>query len=405
MAESCGWMRARAGRTGYAADRLVKTLRRLLIWALVLAGLGAAAFYGLRRQPPVVTVHTIARGLVEATVANTRAGTVKARRRAKLAPSVGGQVDKLLVKEGDHVAEGQVLIELWHQDLDAQLALARSEAERAAALAEQARLQAEFAEREAKRQQELRQQDIGAEGTVDRMVSAAQAARAAERAAVAEAASRKNQVDAITAQLERLRITAPFAGIVAEVNGEIGEFVTPSPVGIPTPPAVDLIDDGAPYVTAPIDEVDAARVRTGMTARITLDAFGKRAFAGKVHRIAPYVTDREKQARTVDVEVEFVAAPADVQLLPGYSADVEILIEAKDGIVRVPTECLRDGDTALVVGPDGTIDARKVTLGLANWRFAEVTAGLTAGDRVVADHDQKGLENGTLVRTAGDRSP
>ncbi|MFO1076130.1 MAG: efflux RND transporter periplasmic adaptor subunit [Planctomycetota bacterium] len=380
----------------------MKLLRRLLLWALVLAALGAAAFYGLKKQPPLVAAHTVARGPVEATVANTRAGTVNARRRAKLAPSMGGQVDKLLVKEGDRVEQGQVLMELWHVDLDAQLALARSEAERATALAEQARLQAEFAERDAKRQQELQQQDISAEGSVDRLVSAAEAARAAQRAAVAEAASRKIQIDAILAQLDRLSIKAPFAGIVAEVNGELGEFVTPSPVGIPTPPAVDLIDDGAPYVTAPIDEVDAARVRTGMTARITLDAFGKRAFAGKVRRIAPYVTDREKQARTVDVEVEFTEHAADVQLLPGYSADVEILIDSRADVVRVPTDCVRDGDVVLRIGGDGVLTETRIEPGLANWRFVEVKNGLAAGDRIVGSHDQTGLQTGTRVRTASD---
>ena len=61
-------------------------------------------------------------------------------------------------------------------------------------------------------------------------------------------------------------LTAPFDGVVAEVNAELGEYVTPSPPGIPTPPAVDLIDDRCLYVTAPIDEVDAPEIRTGMPA-------------------------------------------------------------------------------------------------------------------------------------------
>ena len=112
---------------------------------------------------------------------NTRAGTVQANRRAKLAPSTGGQVERLLVKEGDRVVAGQVLLELWRDDLEAQLALARSEVERATALAEQARLQAELAEREAKRAEALLQQEIGAGDVVDRAVSQAKAERARER--------------------------------------------------------------------------------------------------------------------------------------------------------------------------------------------------------------------------------
>jgi HlyD family secretion protein len=142
-------------------------------------------------------------------------------------------------------------------------------------------------------------------------------------------------------------------------------------------------------------------VQVGMRARVTLDAFGKRAFAGRVRRIAPYVMDREKQARTVDVEVEFVEAPQDALLLPGYSADVEILIETRDDVVRVPTESLREGATVLVVQDDGVLAARTVETGLANWRFTEVTGGLRAGERIVGSFDQKGLDDGVRVQLAG----
>jgi HlyD family secretion protein len=373
----------------------LKTLRRLLFWSLLLGGLVLGGVLLTREQPPTVTVHKVARGVVEATVANTRAGTVQANRRAKLAPSTGGQVQRLLVKEGDRVTEGQVLLELWRDDLEAQLALARSEVERATALAEQARLQAELAEREAKRAEALQQQEIGAGDVVDRAVSQAKADRARERAAVAEGLTRQKQVQSIEAQISRMTLRAPFAGIVAEVNGEVGEFVTPSPVGIPTPPAIDLIDEARPYVSAPIDEVDAARVQVGMTARVTLDAFGKRQFAGRVRRIAPYVLDREKQARTVDVEVEFEDPPGDSKLLPGYSADVEILIETRSDVVRVPTESLRDGSVVFVVRDDGTLATRTIEVGLANWRFTEVTSGLVAGERIVTAH--AGLANGIKV--------
>jgi HlyD family secretion protein len=155
-------------------------------------------------------------------------------------------------------------------------------------------------------------------------------------------------------------------------------------------------------VIAPIDEVDAAQVRVGMTARITLDAFGKRTFAGKVRRIAPYVLDREKQARTVDVEVELAATPDVEALLPGYSADVEILLASRDDVLRVPSDAVRDGNV-LVVGSDGVLATRGVTTGLANWRHTEIVDGLAAGERIVAAHDEQGVVAGarvTVARTA-----
>ena len=164
----------------------MKALRTLLILALVVAALVAGGLYLSRPKPVHVTLTTAELGMVEATVSNTRAGTVTANLRAKLAPPMGGQVQKLLVKEGDHVSPGQVLLELWNEDLTAQLAVAKAEAVRAQALAEEARLRSEWAERDAKRQEDLAERDISAEERVDRARSDAEAARATMQAAMAQ---------------------------------------------------------------------------------------------------------------------------------------------------------------------------------------------------------------------------
>jgi HlyD family secretion protein len=209
----------------------------------------------------------------------------------------------------------------------------------------------------------------------------------------------------IKAQIERTVLRAPFNGVVAELNGEIGEFVTPSPVGVPTLPAVDLIDDTSLYVNAPIDEVDAAQVQTGMPVRVTLDAFRGKAVDGTVRRIAPYVLDREKQARTVDVEVDLGKLPEGVVLLAGYSADVEIVLQERRDILRLPSEALRDGRKVLVLGDDGVLSERVVETGLANWRFTEVLSGLKPGERVVVTPDRAGVESGARVKVEGASAP
>ncbi len=373
---------------------LLPVFRRLILTLLVLGGVAAAIWFTARPKPVTVELHVVARGTVEATVANTRAGTVQVHRRARLAPSIGGQVSRLLVGEGDRVAEGQVLMELWHADLNAQLALAESEAARATAAVEEVRLRAELSEREAQRQLELQVREVAAEQRVDRAVSEAKALRAAQHAAEAEAAVRRSQIDVVKAQLERTVLKAPFAGIVAEVNAELGEFATPSPVGIPTPPAVDLIDDSAPYVSAPIDEVDAARVQPGMEVRVTLDAFRGRALPGRVRRVAPYVLDREKQARTLEVTVDLVDPPRELVLLPGYSADIEVLLERRADVLRVPSEALREGNKVFVLGVDGVLAERDLRIGLANWRFTEVTGGLEPGARIVTSLGRPGVAAG-----------
>jgi HlyD family secretion protein len=206
------------------------------------------------------------------------------------------------------------------------------------------------------------------------------------------------------AGLSRTRLIAPFAGVVAKIEGELNEYVTPSPVGVQTPPAVDLIEDNCFYVTAPIDEVDAAAVRVGMTARITLDAFKGRQFAGSVRRIAPYVLDVEKQARTVDVEAAFVDQGDFQDLLAGYSADVEIILAAKADGLYIPTEALIDGRRVYVYNPEKkNVHLVDVTTGLANWAVTEIVGGLSEGQQVVVNVDKPGLADGVAAVPGGDR--
>jgi HlyD family secretion protein len=185
--------------------------------------------------------------------------------------------------------------------------------------------------------------------------------------------------------------------VIAEINGELGEFVTPSPVGIPTPPTVDLIDASCLYISAPIDEVDAPRIRAGLPARISLDAFPERVFPGHVRRVAPYVLDQEKQARTVEIEA-VLDDVTDAGLLAGYSADVEVVLDERSDALRLPSSVILPDRTVYVFDPaTSTIAARTVETGIANWEYTEILGGIAAGDRVVSSVDREGVANGALV--------
>jgi HlyD family secretion protein len=373
-----------------------------LLILLLVAGAAAAWWYSARPHPVKVRVATVERGAVEEIVANTRAGTVKACRRARLAPGTGGQIAQLEVHEGDRVEAGQLLLALWNRDLIARLELAEREAEASAARARAACLNADQAAREAARQEKLRERRMASEEAVDRAQTAAATGRAECEAAHATARVAAARVGVAEAELARTRLTAPFAGVIAEVSGELNEYVTPSPPGIPTPPAVDLIDDSCFYISAPIDEVDAARVRLGHAARVTLDAYRDREFLGVVRRIAPYVLDQEKQARTVEVEVVIAHPPDDPPLLAGYSADVEIVTAVAEDTLSIPTSAITPGlgdvpDAVLVLEADGRLVSRDIETGLANWERTEVTAGLAAGEQVVLSTDREGVEPGGLA--------
>jgi HlyD family secretion protein len=191
-------------------------------------------------------------------------------------------------------------------------------------------------------------------------------------------------------------LVAPFDGTVAKIVGEVGEYSTPSPPGVATPPAIDLIDESCLYVAAPMDEVDAPKIAVGQPVRITLDALPGKAFAGKVRRIAPYVTAVEKQARTVEVEVNFDDPQAAGRLLVGYSADVEVILDVKRDVLRVPSSALLQGARVLLL-QDGQLVERPVKTGLANWEHTEIVQGLQGGERLVTSLDRAGVKAGAAA--------
>ena len=373
---------------------MLRRHRILFISLLIIIGISLLVAYIKRPRPVTVAVQEVTRGEVLSTIANTRAGTLKACQRARLSPSIGGQIENLPVKEGDRVEAGQLLLEIWNDDLQAQVTLAQHEHQASIALAREACIIAEVAKREAVRQRTLRKKNLASEESVDRAEGESYAKLAACDAANTSAKVSESRVDVAQAALARTRLTAPFKGEVAEVNGELGEFLTPSPIGIATLPAIDLIDYTCLYVSAPIDEVDAPQIRPQMPARISLDAFAGKIFDGTVRRVAAYVLDMEKQSRTVEIEVEFSNTENIKNMLPGYSADAEVILDRRANVLRIPTVALFDRNKVLVFKHDGLLEKRQIKVGMSNWSFTEAVEGLVEGEQIVISLDREGVEDG-----------
>lgn len=373
--------------------------KKILLSVIALVSIVAVIVYVRRPQPIDVNVYTLSAGEVLATVANTRVGTIKACRRAYLAPATGGQVAALHVRESDKVKQGQLLLEVWNQDLKAQVDLKKVQIKAHRATAEQTCELASGAEREAARLTKLQKnKQIVSVEQVDKSVTNSLAQRAACRAATLAIDVAKAELAVAEAAVRRTLVLAPFDGSVAEVNAELGEFVTPSPPGIPTLPPIDLLDVSCLTVSAPIDEVDAAAIRTGMSACVSLDAFADKRCSGIVTRIAPYVLEKEKQARTVEVEVTLKDPKDLAELLPGYSADIEILVSKKENVLRLPAEAILENNRVLLVDENNVIHEQSFQPGLSNWTFTEVLSGLNSGDRVVLSIGKEGVVDGAMVR-------
>ena len=372
--------------------------RRRLIRLAIVVVLLAGGYLVARRtvlapEAVKVTVARVGRGEVQETVTNSRAGTVKARRRAQLSPDVGGRVLELPFRAGDRVPAGAVVLRLDDSIVRAQVEVAERDLAAAQAQSRQACLAAEQARRELDRNRELATQGIVSADVLDRLSTAASTQAAGCEASRRGAERARAAVGLAQAELGRTVLRAPFDAVVAESSTHVGEFVTPAPPGVPMPPVMDLLDPSTVYVSAPMDEVDAARLRAGLPVRVSLDPLPGRDLAGTVLRVAPYVLDVEQQNRTVEIEVELADRALAATLLPGTSADVEVILGARDGVLRIPTPALQEERKVLVLEGGQLVD-RQVNVGLRNWDFSEVKGGLREGESVVLSLDRDGVEVG-----------
>jgi HlyD family secretion protein len=355
----------------------------------------------LRPKAVPVTVYRVAAGRVEENVTNSRAGTVKSRRRAELSSEVGGRVAELPAQKGSRVPRGTLMMRIADPDSRAQVQVQDSAVAAARSSRPEVCRQAELAERELARNRRLAAEQIVSTEILDQL----QSRRDVALASCDSARSRIRQAQAALAlaraNLEKTVLRAPFDGIVADVTTEVGEWITPSPPGLPIPPVIVLYDDAATYVSAPMDEVDVAKIRVGQPARVTLDAYAGRSFAARVTRVAPYVLDVQEQNRTFEIEAELDDGAFARKLLPGASADVEVILASRENVLRIPGYAVLEGGRVLLV-ENRRLVARPVETGLKNWQFAEVTKGLSAGDAIVVSLDRAEVKEGARVSIAGE---
>jgi HlyD family secretion protein len=350
----------------------------------------------LRPKLVPVTVQRVESGRVEDSVVNSRAGTVQSRLRSEMSPGIAGLVVAIPARKGAHVKKGDVLLRLDDTEQQARAQSAMRTLDAARAIAEQARIEAEYAERQWKRTQELARQQVVSETAFDADRTQGQTTQKALTAANARVQEAEASLEAAKSILDKTVITAPFDGVVLDVTTEVGEWISPSPPGVPIPPVLDVIDPRALYVSAPIDEADVARIRVGLPARLTLDAFRGRSFKGKLSYVSSFVETRQEQNRTLRVEAVLEETQLPENLLPGLSADIEVILDARENVLRIPTYALLENNRVLVAAGDRLVE-RKVATGLHNWSFTEITSGLAAGEQVVVSLDRPEVKAGARV--------
>ena len=346
-----------------------------------------------------VVMPRVDRGRVEATVVNSRAGTIESRQHSQMSPGISGLVVAIPVEKGEAVEKGAILLRLDDTEYRAQVNLAERSLDAARAVAEQACLTAEQATRELRRAESLSEQALLSSQEFEEAQTTAASAQAecsAAREKVKEAAASLAVARAIFAKTVMI---APFDGVVLDVTTEVGEWISPSPPGVYIPPIIDLINPHDLYVSAPIDEADVARVHTGLPIRITLDAFRDRSFTGTLSYAASYVETRERQNRTLTVEATFDSTDLPENLLPGLSADIEVILDAHEDVIRIPSYALLEGNQVLRFS-EGRLEAVNVETGLRNWESTEILSGLQEGDPIVISLDRQEVKPGAQAEIA-----
>lgn len=382
--------------------------RSLVAAGCVLAA-AVAAFLALRLRPVAVVVAPITRGrAVEAIYAT---GTVEPVERVVVKAQVSEHVAALLAREGAAVEPGQLLarIESPVRDLalsqaETQLGRARTQAgtrsPQLGALEAQARAlrsELELARLELGRDEALLPQGATTKGQIDaararvtQLEAQVHAADEAVRSARVDLAATRDQLErqvrSLAVEADEGAVRSPIKGVVLRREVELGEVVAMNQA------LFEVADTSHLVVELHVDEADIARVRDGAeptAVALSFYAFPGRAFAGKVVEILPE-PDRIRRAYTVRVRLDEEVDGLRV----GMSAEANLIVRHKEGVLLVPIEAL-DGDGAWVL-EGGRAARRVVTIGIRDLTHAEVD-GLAEGAVAIIDAKARKLVVGARV--------
>lgn len=376
--------------------------RRILLPAAALLALLAAGIGTYRlTHPPELTVE-VARveslGGVPGSSASeilTANGYVVARQRASVSTEVSGRLNRLLVEEGSRVRKGQVLGILQNDDQRSALASARAALASAEAGASEAAATARQAALARGRAEQLHAKGLVSQSELDQAVATDDVAAARVKSAAANVANARARVGSAQVEYDRTFVRAPFAGAVLRKEADVGEIVSPVPSsgGLTRGAIVTMANLESLEAEADVNEGYVSRVREGMRAEITLDAYPDERFPGHVRQIVP-TADRQKATVLVKVSFDHL----DPRVLPEMGVKVTFLADpaaaggaagaaAVPASVAIPRKAVREAEGRAVVYV--VERGRAVLRGISPRPLGEdrvsVSGGLAPGEMVIVE--------------------
>jgi RND family efflux transporter MFP subunit len=419
-------------------DRDAAPRRRWVPWAIVAVVCAAAAMaypraraYVAARQAPEVEIAratqiVLAAGGATSLPVLVATGYVVARHSSDVGVKIGGRLARLRFEEGTRVRKGEVIAEIEHADIDAQLEAARRAVAEADAQLAQAVATRDEDIRNLDRQRQLMKDGITTAASLTGAEAAAAVSAARVKSAEAAIASAKARVRVSEEALENANVRAPFDGVVIKKRAEVGETVSPFGVaGQATREGgaiATIADLGELEVQTEVSENSVAKLNPEMPAEVKLQAYQDRPYRGRLRQIFPSA-DRAKSI----VEVRVTILGADAHVKPEMSASVTFeepsdrertAIGSRPGreqlpaaspaggnpipIVLVPKRALTEtaGRPHVWVVSSGTATRRPVTLGAERIDQVEVRSGVLPGDAVIINPPATLTDRG-LVRVKG----
>jgi HlyD family secretion protein len=313
------------------------TRRRLalLVLALALAAGGLVAWRATRRPDPI-RYDTAAADRGPLTAKVTASGTLSALVTVQVGSQVSGRVAEVLVDFNAHVKKGQLIARIDPQLFDAAVEQARANLAASRGNLEKARAQAVDAERVAKRTAALAESKLVALADRDTAESNADAARAGVAAAQGQVAQTQAALHQAEVNLAYTRILSPTSGTVISRNVDVGQTVAAS---LQAPTLFVIAEDLARMqVDTNVAEADVGKLKAGMPATFTVDAFPGERFEGVVRQIR-YAAQTVQNVVTYDAVID-VSNP-ELKLRPGMTANVTFVYADRDDVLRVPNAALR----------------------------------------------------------------
>jgi HlyD family secretion protein len=269
-------------------------------------------------------------------------GKIEPRTQVKVSADVMGKVVRLLVKEGDQVKRGQLMLQLDDTQYRADYGQAKAALASAEARKREADAALKVSEATFVRQRSLWDQKLLSPAEWD----AAQQAHEAARSLAATSAEEVSRSQAMMAgsedRLRKTRFEAPFDGVVSELNVEAGEVVITGTMNNPGTQILAVSDMSRMLVRADVDETDVVDVRVGQKAKITVDALPDTFFMGTVTEVG----NTAKRSATsavegqINFEVKVVFDQTVPQVRPGMTADVEVETATHPKTTAVPIQAV-----------------------------------------------------------------